>query len=96
LGAKLLVSQEDQQRLDPITKDENLTLLEDLRIEMVRLGVGYLGINHPLRAITIEEKVPCDDTLTELAFMQKVMFIRRVQVLIGEFLRRVMKLSTQT
>ena len=96
LGAKLLVSPEDQQRLDPITGDENSTLLEDLKMEMARSGVGFIGIIHPLRAITIEEKVPCDDTLTELAFMQKVMFIRRIQVLIGEFLRRAMKLSTQT
>ena len=96
LGAKLLVSPEDQQRLDPITGDENSTILEDLKMEMVRSGVGFIGIVHPLRDITIEEKVPCDDTLTELAFMQKVMFIRRIQVLIGEFLRRAMKLSTQT
>ena len=96
LGAKLLVSQEDQQRLDPITGDENSTILEDLKMEMARIGVGFEGINHPLRVIIIQEKVPCDDTLTELAFMQKVMFIRRVQMLIGEFLRRAMKLSTQT
>ncbi|MFH1884193.1 MAG: DUF2299 family protein [Planctomycetota bacterium] len=96
LGAQLLVSKEDQQRLDPITGDENSTLLEDLKIEMVRFGVGFLGIDHPLRAITVEEKVPCDDTLTELAFLQRVMFVRRVQMLIGEFLRRAMKLSTQT
>lgn len=96
LGARLLVSREDQQRLDPITGDENSTLLEDLKIEMVRIGVGFIGIQHPLREITIEEKIPCDDTLTELTFLQKVMFIRRIQVLIGELLRRAMKLSTQT
>lgn len=88
LGAKLLVSEEDQQRLDPITGGENSTLLEDLKIEMARSGVGFVGIAHPLRAIIIEEKVPCDDTLTELVFMQKVMFIRRIQVLIGELLSR--------
>lgn len=96
LGAKLLISEEDQQRLDPITKDEKLTILEDLRIELALIGVGYEGISHPLRTIIIQEKVPCDDTLTELAFLQKVMFIRRIQVLIGEFLRRAMKLSTQS
>ena len=94
LGARLLVTREDQQRLDPITRDENLTLLEDLKIEMARIGVEFIGIQHPLREIIIQEKIPCDDTLTELTFMQNVMFIRRIQVLIGEFLRRAMKLST--
>lgn len=81
---------------DSITADENSILLDELRIEMARFGVGFLGINHPLRAITIEEKVPCDDTLTELAFMQRVMFVRRAQVLISQLIGRAIKLSTQT
>jgi len=96
LGARLLVSEKDQQKLDPITGNEDSTLIEDLRIEMARTGVEYVGITHPLRVIDIQKKVSCDDTLTELALLQEAMFIRRIQVLIGEFLSRAMKLSTQT
>ena len=65
-------------------------------MEMVRSGVEFTGILNPLRAIVIQRKVSCDDTLTELALLQEIMFIRGIQVLIGEFLRRAMKLSTQT
>ena len=94
LGAKLLVPEKDQQKLDSVTADKKSTLLDDLKIEMARFGVGFLGITHPLRAITIEEKVPCDDKLTELAFMQRVMFVRRAQILIGQLIGRAIKLST--
>lgn len=45
--------------------------------DLARFGVGFEGINHSLRAITIEEKLACDNTITELAFVQRVMFIRR-------------------
>ena len=95
LGAKLLVSEEDKQKLDTITGNESSTFFEDLGMEMARSGVEYVGITHPLRVITIQKKVPCDDTLTELALLQEVMFIRRMTVLITEFISRALKLSTQ-
>lgn len=67
---------DDQAEIDKITAKPNSTLLEELRIEMARLGFEYRGLEHPLRSISLGQKMAKDDSLTELAFLQTALRVR--------------------
>lgn len=80
-----------REEIDKLSEDPNLTFIEDLRIELIRFGIGYDGIERPLRTITLIDNVPCDDSLTELTFMQHVMLVRQGIILINDILTRDVK-----
>jgi hypothetical protein len=51
-------------------------LLEELKIEMTRLGVEYRNFQVPLRIFWVGQKMTKDETLTELAFLQTALRVR--------------------
>ncbi len=84
-------TQEEQQRLDPITGSEDSTLLFDLKIELFRLGVEFSGLEHPLRRIIIQKKLPSDETFTELTFVQQVWLMRLSLEHLADIMRRAVR-----
>jgi len=92
IAAAFQIAPQDQAKLDRITRGNSATV-EDLKIEMARFGIGFQGITHPLKTITLEDKLPCSDKLTEFEFMQRVMFVRRAILLIQGLINRALKLS---
>lgn len=85
---------EDQGELDRITSQPNSTLLEELRIEMARLGFEYAGLHHPMGVVAIGQKMAQDDSLTELAFLQAALRVRSAHSLCLSVISKYKKLSS--
>ena len=88
IGINLNVPQADYEALYSITSSNESNLLSDLRIEMMRLGIQYSGLMHPLRTVSFVDSVAFDQNLTRPAFIDRIFFMFRAQVLLGEFIER--------
>ena len=67
-------------------------MLEQLRIELLRMRVDNTGLKHPLRHVAVQVRVPCDETCTEAVFLQhwgaaKFAYIMMTEVMRGALRR---------
>jgi hypothetical protein len=64
---------------DRMTSDIEIGLLNEIIIELAHFEVGYDGVRHPLRQITINDQILYDETFSKLGFVEKakhVLFAR--------------------
>jgi hypothetical protein len=66
-------------------------MLGDLRIEMLRLKVSYVGLLHPLRQVGVEVRIPCDETCTQSLFLQQFSTARYAYMLLTEVMTRALR-----
>ncbi len=71
VGGSWTIPQDLQPKFDGMTDDERNGMLEELKIEMLRLKVSYSGFIHPLRQVGVQVRVPCDETCTQSLFLQQ-------------------------
>ena len=83
---------EVESKLDEITSQPTSTLIEELQIEMIRLGLEYRGLQHPLRKLWICIKMNKDDTLTQLSFLQNTLRVRSALSLLVVLISKYRKL----
>lgn len=82
--------------LDSVTGAKESTLIKDLRIEFARLGIQCSGLKHPLRTISFSDSIVFDQHLTRPAFVEKVLFMFRAQVLLSEFINSAIQSAPDT
>ncbi len=86
IGINLRIPEADFEAIDSMTSSPTSTLVRDLRIELTRLGVQYAGFRHPLREISFVDQIVFDQSLTRPAFLDRIFFMFRAQILVGELI----------
>ena len=84
LAIKKQLLEDTKTKLEALEKSTSSQLIFNLRLELIRLGIGFQGVDWPLNQITLSDFVALDDSLTKTYFLGRVLFIRRAQLLIGE------------
>ena len=87
-GINLQIHEREYQFVDALTGAEDSTLIETLRIEFARLGVEFMGLNHPLRTVSINHRITFDENLSSITFCEHLLFMLRAQVLLSELINR--------
>jgi hypothetical protein len=93
IAANSKLEPSEQAAVDIITAQPNSILIEDLRIEMSRLGFEHQGLKHPLRVVSIAQKMAKDNSLTELMFLQTALRVRSAQGLYINVISKYRKLN---
>ncbi len=91
IGAEIVVPRSftnQLARVSPVTRAE---ALEDLRVEVARLGMSSRGIGSTLTAIQIEESLLCDESLTAATFFQGLRRIDAAAALLRQQLNRLFR-----
>jgi hypothetical protein len=76
IGIVCSISPEEIGPLTALTGQADSTLIEDLRIEMGRIGIEYRNLGHPLKSIYLAQKMALDNTLTPLSFLQTFLRVK--------------------
>lgn len=84
------------QELSKITSLVDATLIEELKIELARLGIEFKGLTHPLSAVYLSYTMALDDTLTQLSFIQTCLRIKHAWSLYDNVVIRYCKLHNMT
>jgi len=77
-----------QAAFDELTADTDGTMLDDVRIELGHFEVGYTGMVHPLREITISDRMLYDETFTQFRFMEKATHVTAAYSVVEAVIRR--------
>ena len=85
-GINLGIPPANYKALDSITSSSKSTMIKDLRIELIRFGIEFSGLTHPLRTITLTDNIVFDQNLTRPIFLGKILFMFRAQGLVGELI----------
>lgn len=93
LGA-LSVDPEYQKHVQALPEVQRIKILQELRIEMARLGVGYSGIADPLNRVELSTEIACDRSLTEEALLRAVMFIIRGIILLRQLIKKEVSIAS--
>ena len=78
-------------RLDAMAEDIRDEMLDELKVEMLRLGVHYAGLAHPLRDIGVEVMVACDETCTQSRFLEHFDRAKNAYLLMTVLMRRALR-----
>jgi hypothetical protein len=76
LGVGGVLDKVEQDDLARYTSLPNSTLIEELQMEMNRLGIGYTNFGHPLASIELTHEIPLDDTLNQVYFLNEFLKMR--------------------
>lgn len=91
VGGVWNVPLEDQAK---INKDLSASVREEMftqmRLELLRLGVGYVGIEYPLTKFGFEIRVACDETCTKSNFLDQFSRAKYAYVMATEIIRSTM------
>ena len=61
-------------------------LVRNIRIEMIRLGIGFQNMDFPLKQFVLSEVISLDDSLNKVYLTQRMLFVRQAQYLIRELI----------
>lgn len=89
----LSIKENEQSFIDKLDNDTASKLMEDMRIEMSRLGVLYSNLKLPLRDIYIENYLPIDFRLERFKLIQCALLMIRANVLIHQLYIRALRLA---
>lgn len=88
LWANLSISEKNRSKFDNLPEPIRSDLMEDLRIEMARFGIEYIGFDFPIRRMVVQRWVKLDEIKDRIDFWDKVGFVRRAVALVSELLHR--------
>ena len=60
---------------DEMTGKREITMLEDVQIELAHFEVGYEGIIHPLRKVMLVDQVAYDEAFTKIRLLQRMVHL---------------------
>ncbi len=92
VGGAWNIPPEIEKWFDQMPEASRENMLEQLRIELLRMRVDNIGLKHPLKQVAVQVRVPCDETCTEAVFLQhwvaaKFAYIMTVEVMRGALRR---------
>jgi len=88
IASKVFLTDEDRRRLEPILAPPTSPLLYEIRLELIKFGVGFDGVEYPLREITVQDLIPYGDAINEVSFLNHVMFVRRSIFLLQQIIAK--------
>ncbi len=84
LGVKVNWEEEAKVKLQNLREPLRSNLINNLRIEMLRLGIQFVMSGQPFEEIVLIEQIPLDNSLTSFYFLQRIFFVVRAAKLIME------------
>jgi len=90
LAVNIVPAEEHKPKLDSLQEPRRSDLIFNLRVEMARLGVGFVGIKWPIENMQIQDFVTLD-SLTEFHLLNHIMLVIRAKVLISELVSQELK-----
>lgn len=88
LSTQLVIQPEQYARIDRLVPRPDAPFALDLVIAVSKLGLVYDGIGYPLRVITLTEKLPFNDTLTQFTFLDGFLRIRHGLIVVRSMILR--------
>ena len=82
LMGSVVLTPQDQRQLERLPESERNAFLWDLRFDVIRLGLDFMGIDFPLRRISVMQELYFDGGLSKDTFMQRLAQVRRGVALI--------------
>ncbi len=70
IGGNWQIPPEYHEKLHNMAEDIKQAMLEELKMELLRLKVDYQGVKLPLRQVGVESRIACDETTGRLQFLQ--------------------------
>ncbi len=88
IQAMLKIDDETQNRLTQLEADERNEWLWDLRFELVRTDLEFMGVEMPLKVVQVMGRICFDAPLTKDAFLNKVSQVRKGILIVGWMLAK--------
>ena len=88
IGGIWNIPPELETQFNSMPDNMRMDMLENLQIEMLRLGVSYIGLDTPLKKVGIEIRVPCDENCTESVFLREFQKARYAYLLMTTIMRK--------
>jgi hypothetical protein len=92
IEGRVVPSDGQSGRLDSMASSDQQELIWDIRMEMLRLGIDFSGVELPLKRIVLAESIyfegGLDGTLAKDTFFQRIEQIRRGVAMLQLILRR--------
>jgi hypothetical protein len=92
LGIGRLISKEEQEDLARYILPADSTLIEELQMEMNRVGIGYTNIDKPLTSMELNHEILLDNTLNQVFFLKEFNKMRHAFALISNTIKKYKKL----
>lgn len=93
IGGSWKIPPEYHDRFDNMSEDIKQAMLEELKMELLRLKVDYQIGALPLRQVGVESRIACDETTSRLQFLQLFGTIKYANVLITVILEKGLRLA---
>lgn len=91
--AVIKVKDEDKSKFAGLPKQISSEMIENLRIELARFGIGFMGVDHPLQEIRLEHVVQLSELDHDLALTKEIHFVVRAEVLAFELVKRSVRMA---
>ena len=93
IGGSWKLPEKFHEKFDNMPQDIRDAMLEELKIELLGLKVSYKGLKIPIREIGAQSKVACDETTSQLQFLQMFNTVRYANILITIILEKGLRLA---
>ena len=92
IEGRVVPSAEQANRLEALLETERESFVWDTRIELLRLGIDYSGVESPLKRVVLVESIyfegALDSVLAKDTFFQRIEQIRRGVAMVQLLIRR--------
>ena len=92
IEGRVVPSAPQAERIEALSEEERDALLWDTRMELLRLGIDYSGVEMPLKRVVLMESIyfegALDNFLAKDTFFQRIEQIRRGVAMVQLLLRR--------
>lgn len=91
IGGSWKIPPDLHPKFDEMPDEIREEMLEELKVEMLRLKVNYIGLKHPLRRVGVEVRVPCDEAFTQSLFLQQLQTARYAYILMTVLMEKALR-----
>ncbi len=82
------ISGEMKTGVDRFTPEQLEEMLQDLRLEIAKVGYDYEGFGSPFTYFKLQSRMACDESMTRALFFEKVLLMRNMQIIIQQLVKR--------
>lgn len=90
IGARVFLSEQEALKLTPLTTGDE-SLFHELSVEMAKFGLEFGDLEHPLREITLMNRITYEDAMMEARFLRQILFLIRGIVLVQRLVSRALR-----
>lgn len=87
IGGNWNIPPDMEKWFDQMPEASREEMLEQLRMELLRMKVDNTGLEHPIRHVAVQVRVPCDETCTEAVFLQHWVSAKFAYIMMGQVMR---------